>query len=186
MNVDVNARPAERKSTMASLITQVVNDLDSSPSDNVKAFVLHLGWHEGAKLKERTQIGGGPGRSFFQFEPPRAKDAVAYAKTKGWLDKLATASGKTAAEIEAAGNALPSSGGNWGGNLIETLLTSNDLFGTYLARISLRKIPATIPAGNSQHAEYWADHWKIVFGPPPDRANKVAQFLANANEVDGL
>ena len=62
----------------------------------------------------------------------------------------------------------------------------DDLPARVEARIALRKIPASIPTGNAQHAEYWADHCKIVFGPPPDRANKVAQFLANANEVDGL
>jgi hypothetical protein len=110
MNVDTDAAPAARKGTMNGIINQVVNDLDATPSDNVKLFILHVGWHEGLDLTKREQVGGGPGRSFFQFEPPLAKDAIAYAKTKGWVGKLAAAAGKTETEVEDAGDALPSSG----------------------------------------------------------------------------
>jgi hypothetical protein len=186
MNVDVNASPADRKHAMEAIIKQVVDDLDAFPSDNVKAFILHVGWHEGAKLSHRTQIGGGPGRSFFQFEPPLAKDAVAYAKQKGWLANLASSTGKTEAEIESAADALPSSGGGWNGNLIETLLTSSDLFAGYLCRIALRKLPSAIPTGVDAHSEYWAANWKRVFDSAEDRIAKKKQFVENANEVDSL
>ena len=186
MNVDTDASPAVRKQAMQTIIEQVVDNLDASPSDNVKSFLLHVGWHEGAQLLHRTQIGGGPGRSFFQFEPPLAKDAVAYAKQKGWLGKLAEGTGHTEAEIESAGAALPTHGGLWNGSLMETLLTSSDLFGTYLCRIALRKLPSEIPAGVDAHAEYWAAHWKRVFDSDNDRLDKKAQFVKNANEVDSL
>jgi len=90
------------------------------------------------------------------------------------------------AEIDSAGDALPSSGGGWNGNLIETLRTSNDLFASYLCRIALRKLPSAIPTGVDAHSEYWATNWKRMFDSAEDRIAKKKQFVGNANEVDLL
>jgi hypothetical protein len=193
VNVDVAAPPFKRKTTLQDLIAQVEDGLKvlSSPraSDNVKAFILHVGWYESLELTRRRQLCGGPGRSFFQFEPARAKESIAYAKVKGWLDKLAGSSERTAAEIEAAGNALPSFGSTWPeDNPVEILLASDnhDLFATYLIRIALRKVLQAIPMGNDSHAVYWADRWKIVFASAEERQEKIAQFKAYADAVDQL
>ncbi len=188
MNVDVNAPDSERKATMQSIIASAASQIDSSPDDNVKLFLLHVAWYEGMRVTKRLQVGGGPGRSFFQFEAPRAKDAMLYAKSKGWLPKLSTACGNSSEELEAAGTALPNSGSWPSGNLIESLLAADnqDLFATLLTRIAFRKVPGSIPPGNQNHAVYWADHWKIVFESPADRAAKIAQFKANADNADAV
>lgn len=184
-NVDVAADDATRVKVMWGLIGQVVDDLDSSEKDNKKKFLLHVSWHEGAFLRERSQIGGGPGRSFFQFEAPLAKDAVLYAKQKGWLGRLATTSGLAEKELTDAANAI--TGGAWpANNAIEKALRESDLFGAYLARIALKKVPANIPSGNDKHAEYWADHWKKVFSSPQERARLIAVVKAEADQVDML
>jgi hypothetical protein len=193
MNVDVTKPPGQRKSAMIGLIAQVVNDLDLNKNgivyQNVSAFILHVGWHEGLELTKRRQVWGGPGRSFFQFKPPRAKEAVAYAKVKGWFDRLVKSSGKTGAEIEAGANALPSSGSTWPeDNPIESLLASDDqdLFATYLIRIALQKVLQAVPKPNDLQAVYWADRWKLVFASAEDRQEKINQFKANADAVDKL
>ncbi|PQO28493.1 hypothetical protein DTL21_28235 [Bremerella cremea] len=186
-NVDTSESPENRVAAMWKIIDKVVSDLDSgntsSVSLNKKKFLLHVAWHEGAFLKHRKQIGGGPGRSFFQFEAPLAKDAVLYAKQKNWLGRLASASGKTENELETAANAI--TGGSWpDDNAIEESLLESDLFGTYLARIALKRIPQAIPTGNAAHAEYWADHWKRVFSSPEQRAELIERFENEADDVD--
>jgi hypothetical protein len=199
-NVDTNATDAIRVSMMWQLVSDVVEDMQSqSPADvnlNIKKFLLHVAWHEGRFLRTRVQDprhpGGppGPGRSFFQFEPPRAKDAVDYAKQKEpdkhWLTLLATRSGQTNYALETASTELHLATDWPANNLIERLLRENDLFGVYMTRIVLARLPSAIPVGNAGHAQYWADHWKIGFTPPEDRNELTTRFTNEANAVDQL
>lgn len=188
-NVDITAAPADRKKALLESIDAVLAEFDGkTPPPAVRTFLLHVGWHEGAALKARTQIGGGPGRSFYQFEAPRAKDAVAYAKQKGWLGRLATSSGKSEMELADAGDALPAAGAWPANSLIEQLLgaADQDVFATDMIRVALKKIPAAVPAGLDDQAEYWAKHWKIQFASDADRVAKKAQFKAAAQAVDAL
>src|SRR4051794_24040813 len=78
---ELAAEPDPRQRALAfwPIVSHRVDDLDETPSLNVKKFLIHVAWHEGDKLQARTQYGGGPGRSFFQFEAYRAKEAVQYA-----------------------------------------------------------------------------------------------------------
>lgn len=197
-NVDVSAGDKIRVGVMWQLISDVVEDIQSqSAADiklNIKKFLLHVAWHEGRFLRTRIQDPRrpgdppGPGRSFFQFEPARAKDAVDYAKQKEpdkhWLTLLATRSGQTNQALEQASNDLFLST-NWpANNLIEKLLREDDLFGVYMIRIVLARLPSVIPVSNAAHAQYWADHWKIVFRPPEDRTELITRFTKEANEAD--
>ena len=195
---DTNPSNPDRVRIMWALISDAVEDLQSqSPSDtklNIEKFLLHVAWHEGRFLYTRVQDprqpgdAPGPGRSFFQFEPARAKDALDYAKQreadKHWFTLLATRSGQTTAALESAGNDLFLATDWPQGNLIEQLLRENDLFGVYLTRMALARLPSAIPFDNSGHAQYWADHWKIVFNSPDDKAELIARFTSEANDVD--
>jgi hypothetical protein len=191
-NVDVKAKDKERVKVFWNILDGVVNDLDKSASAEdkvkIKKFLLHVAWHEGAMLTKRQQDPTGPGRSFSQFEPPRAKEAVAYAKQKDWLSKLATASGQTADALAKAGDDLPEAAGKpWPDkNLIEKELVDSDPFGAYLARIAFKKIPEAIPPDNKAHAEYWAKYWKIKFDSDAQKKELIERFEKEANEVDKL
>jgi hypothetical protein len=199
-NVDTNASDSDRVGTMWQLVSDAVEDMQSQSSAdaklNIKKFLLHVAWHEGRFLRARVQDPRrpgdppGPGRSFFQFEPARAKDAVDYAKQreqdKHWLTLLATRSGQTNQALEDASTELHLAR-NWpDNNLIERLLRENDLFGVYMTRIVLARLPSAIPVGNTGHAQYWADHWKIVFNPPEDRSELITRFTNESNAVDQL
>lgn len=200
VNVDINASNLERVRAMWQLISECIEDLHpSSSSDykiNLKKFLLHVAWHEGKFLKARIQDPwrpgepNGPGRSFFQFEPARAKEAVDYAKRKesdrGWLTRIALKAGKDSKTILDANEALIEATKWPPGNLIERLLIDNDLFGVYLARIAFSKIPESIPMENSSHAEYWAKHWKRVFDNDAQRTELVRRFAEESNMVDTM
>jgi hypothetical protein len=200
MNVDTSAAPKDRVAALWDTIGLVVTDLDSSPSDNTKLFLLHVAWHEGAGLTARAQFGGGPGRSFYQFEPARARDAINYAESKGWAARLAqalqqdglipatTTGGDATQMLLDARDALPTTFGSpWptSNPLVEQGLLGSDLFGTYLIRIDLRRIPAAIPAGNQGHAQYWADYWKIKFDSDSQKQALIATFKGEADTADG-
>jgi hypothetical protein len=186
-NVDTSARPADRAAQMLSLLEVTESDLDTAQSasfrNNVTRFLLHVSWHEGAKLTRREQMQGGPARSFFQFEMGRAKDAGDLAIEKGLVGKLAAVSGRSELVLRTAINGLSSGSSFPDGNLIRTLLTANDLFGCYLARIAFKRISAPIPRTTAGHATYWYEHWKVT-GGDPDTLKKV--FTREANEVDAL
>lgn len=191
-NVDTAASEADRVAHMKMLVTAAVEELDSTASASTKAntvlFLMRVAWHEGAQLSARRQNGGGPGRSFFQFEPGKVKDGVDHAVTRNEIVDLATSGGSTSQRIQDSeddltlGAAWPSDG------LIERLLGDDDdavdLFAIYLARIALKRIPAAIPADVDGHATYWADHWKVSFDSPADRTAKIAQFKTNATALD--
>ena len=191
-NVDTSDSAADRVTHMKRLVEAAVDKLDSSASttakENTVLFLMRVAWHEGAQLSTRRQNGGGPGRSFFQFEPGKAKDGVNHAVTRNEIVDLATSGGSTSQRIRdseddlALGAAWPADG------LIERLLGDDDdavdLFAIYLARIALKRIPAAIPTNADGHATYWADHWKVSFDSPADRTAKIAQFKANATVLD--
>jgi hypothetical protein len=152
--------------------------------------MLHLAWHEGARLTARVQDSG-PAKSFFQLEAHRAKDGCSYAAQIGCVSKLAAAAGASEADINAAWPALPdydstdpnNSAKYPPGNLIGTSLETIDLFGIYVARYCLKRIPSPIPADNPSQANYWYTNWKIS-GGDPDSLKQT--FIAEANEVDAL
>lgn len=193
---DTNDR--NRVAAMWALLTTAVNDLSSSDTeinrDNFRRFLLHVAWHEGSFLKQRVQqptSPSRPGRSFFQFEPLRAKEAVLYAQqlesSRGLLTKLAQVSGKTKDELKTSANAINTV---WpAGNLLEDLLSggqANDLFASYLARIAFMQIPEAIGYTLSAHAAYWAKYWKRVFNPPSDQVVLEKRFQQEATTVDAL
>lgn len=176
-NVDVAATPKDRVNHMRELVAFAVDELDeTAPSDakkNTVLFLMRVAWHEGAQLTARRQSGGGPGRSFFQFEPAKAKDGVDHAITKKVIGDVAAAGGSTSKRIEDSAKDLVL-GSPWpNGGLIEKLLGGEDeavdLFGIYLARISLKRIPSVIPTDLDGQAEYWAKHWKVKFDSDADR-----------------
>lgn len=200
-NVNVDANDATRVASMWELISDAVDDIQSQSSadvkDNVKRFLLHVAWHEGRFLRTRVQdpknngATPGPGRSFFQLEPPRAKDAVDYAKQREpdrhWLTLLATRSGLSKQELETASIELLLSATTWPANSkIETCLRESDLFGVYMTRMALARLPAVIPPGNREHATYWADNWKKIFKSPEERELLIARFIEECKMVDAL
>jgi hypothetical protein len=63
---------------------------------------------------------------------------------------------------------------------------SSDLFGTYLIRIDLRRLPSAIPTGNQGHAQYWADNWKIQFDSDAQKQALIATFKGEADTADSL
>jgi hypothetical protein len=189
--VDIPSEPDPGKRAVAffPIISAVVNDLDTSPQDNTKRFLMHVAWHESARLTTRVQIGG-PAKSFFQFEAYRAKEALEFAETKGLSSKLAVASGKTENELKVAKGLLPDYDPNDSscsvfptGNLVGTLLETNDQFGSYLARIEFMRFAAAIGTTNAQHADYWYQYWKRTGGNP---TKLKATFIQEAIEVDAL
>ena len=115
------------------------------------------------------------------MEPGAASDGVKRAKSKGWLDSLATASGNTEADLTAAAAAL-ALGKPWpAGNLIEEALKSFDLFGVEVARAYLSAGSSVIPTDVGEQADYWESDWHRV----PNAAKK-AQWLVNAKKVNKL
>jgi hypothetical protein len=194
-NVVTGDSDADRVAQMLKVVDAVVVDMDQGKLTvmqqmDVKRFLMRVSWHEGAKLKHRKQLGGGPGRSFFQFEPGKAKDGVDYADSKGWLGKLATAGSTTEADLKTSAAAL-TLGSPWpAGGLIEKLLgvagSESDLFAVYVARVALKRLPSAIPEGLDAQTTYWADNWKVQFDSPADRTAKMAQFKTNALELEKL
>jgi hypothetical protein len=190
-NVDITADDAVRVQQLWTLIGNVATALgDSGDVNNAMRFMLHLAWHEGARITARVQAGQGPARSFYQLEREKAIDAVDYANTKNWVGLLADAAGLGSGNTQPILDALnqlqqdPSNPNFPDPNLIEQELRTVDLFGTYMARIALRRLPDPIGPSNQDHAQYWADHWKIVFDSDDQKAALIAQFKQEADAVD--
>lgn len=186
-NVDTTASRQNRAKRMFSLLGIVTSDLDGGLSEEaqgtIRSFLLHVAWHEGVKLTRRKQMQGGPARSFFQFEMAKARDAADYAIRKNWLGKLAARCNCAEADLKKAIAELTSGSAFPEGNLVRTLLETHDLFACYLARIAFKRVPETIPATNSKHAEYWYRYWKVTGGDPRTLRKN---FQNAANEVDRL
>ncbi len=113
---------------MKELVTFAVDQLDETATSDAKKntvlFLTRVAWHEGALLTARRQNGGGPGRSFFQYEPAKAKDRVDYAVTKKVIGDIAAAGGSTPKRVEDSARDLVL-GSPWpNGGLIEKLLAS--------------------------------------------------------------
>jgi hypothetical protein len=192
--VDVAEPDAKVRATrLLDAIGDVVEDLDTGGTHgsraNVKRFLLHVAWHEGDRATKRVQLGGGPGRSFFQFEADLATDSVPYAKQKGWIDRLVGSSNFTEAQLLADATANVDHAWPFGSVIERTLgdgADTSDPFAIHLARIAFKRVPDSIPAGSVAHATYWADHWKRSFTSRSDRESKIAQFIANSQSVDAL
>lgn len=185
-NVDTSATPQERATQMWTLLGIMGSDLDAADSatarENARRFLLRLTWHEGARLTKREQIGGGPGRGFFQFEMSKAKDGGDYAKQKKWLPKLAAVSSHSEQNLTAGFGELTAGTDFPANNLIHKLLRTHDLFGCYLARIALKRLSEAIPTTIEGHAAYWFKHWKVK----GDEGSLTKIFIAAAKEVDKL
>ena len=101
------------------------------------------------------------------MERGKAIDAIDYANARGWMDRLADSAGASREAILSAWNELKEASGSYfpDGNLIGDLLKSDDhdLFATYMARIALKRVSEPVGTSYEDHANYWADHWKIVF-----------------------
>lgn len=188
---DIPAEPNPEKRALAffPIISTVVNDLDSTPRDNVKRFLMHVAWHEGARLTSRLQIGG-PARGFFQFEAYRAKEALKWASSKKLTGTLAKAANRSEDDLNDSTRELPDFDQNDKScssfptsNLVRFLLETNDQFGTYLARIEFTRFSQPIGNTNVDHAEYWYRYWKRT-GGDASRLKKI--FADEAKEVDGL
>lgn len=191
-NVDTAAGPKDRASAFIALAESCTNDLDASANAQQKAaivrFLARLAWHEGAQLLHRRQLANGPARGFSQFEAHRAKDALEYAKQKKLMPTLVNVSGQTLAALEAATKALPAYGAPRSayfpaGNLIESVLLENDLFGVYLTRIAFLKVPQVVPSGINAQADYWFKHWKVT---DPDPQGVKQKFIRSAQQLDAL
>lgn len=200
-NVDVAARPGERARQFWDILGHAIDIVDVGVAPEIRArarrFMMHLAWHEGRRLVARVQDNQGPARSFLQLEAHRAKDGIVYARQKGWLDRFVALAGGpvTEAALGTAAEALP----NYNsadpkasavfppGNLIESLLRTVDAFGVAVARSCLRRLPAALPVGAADEAEYWYKHWKITGGDPEalkrtfiDECAEVDTFLPTA------
>jgi hypothetical protein len=193
-NVATSDSPQKRANALFNVIRAVTKETDydggATPAQRLNAslFLLEVAWHEGARLTTRIQLPTGPGRSFYQFEMVRAREAVEYANQNDnsttWLDDLAAAAGHTGAEILAAAQQL---GGAWpAGNLVDQRLRNDDLFASILIRVALKKLPQAIPTSVAGHATYWADQWKRVFDDVDDRTEQVARFTSEITEVRAL
>jgi hypothetical protein len=71
-------------------------------------------------------------------------------------------------------------------NAVARLLDTVDLFGTYMARIALKRISDPIGTSTGDHAQYWADHWKIKFDSDSDKAAQIATFTTEADACDKI
>ena len=195
-NVDTEGSDAERIRSIYRLISVVVEDLDQGGVHTpeyrrvTKKFLATVALRE-SRIKTRVQNANGPARSFFQIEAHRAKDCCAEAQERGWLATLAAACGRTEPELAAAAAALP----DWdaadpaasarfpAGSLIEECLRTNDLFGVYMTRICLRRLPQLIPADSRAQACYYYDHWKVEGG---DECDLKARFEDDCRKVAGV
>lgn len=187
-NVDTAAKAPVRVAALVALLDRIVAVTDASSNAdvriNIRNFLLHVAWHESAKLTRRSQMNGGPARSFFQLEAPRAKDAVEYAKTRSYLDEACAEANISTVDIEKAAKDLkPGIPAFPAKNLLGERLADADAFSIWLVRCVLMRISAPIPTGNRAHAEYWYAHWKVT-GGDADALKKT--FARSADEVDML
>lgn len=180
-NVDIGAKPAERARQFLELAHQAIQSLDGSVGAAILSFHVRTGWHEGMDLTKRTQHPSGPGRGFLQMEPGAAKDAIARAVNKRWIDKLAMAASTTAKLLEKAASDL-ALGRPWPvGNLIQASLLDYDIFALMAARAYLSRGPEPIPEDLVQQSEFWEAHWHRKAD-----AAKKAKWLADARRLDKL
>jgi hypothetical protein len=187
-NIDVGRPNKDRAIAYEALVRQCTTDIGGN-GDVVK-FLVRTAWHEGAKIKKRIQDPKkpgdppGPARSFLQMEAQSAKDAIERAGQKSWMDELALVSGKAESNIKSAGDELPKSGQTPyfpNGNLIGSLLESDDLFGIYLGRIYITRTSDEVGSTRDKQADFWEDHWHKI----KDQTKKQ-QFIDNAKEVDSF
>lgn len=180
-NVDIGASDADRAKAYVLIVEQALLELDGVKKDNVIRFLVRTGWHEGAKLTARVQVGGGPARSFLQMEPGAAKDGILRASAKGWSAAVAAAGSISETDLSEAADDLVL-GSPWpSGNRVESALKTYDLFGVEVGRAYLSASPTQIPTDRTAQANYWESEWHRVSAPA-----KKAQWLANARVVDAL
>ncbi|GDY00480.1 hypothetical protein LBMAG48_28830 [Phycisphaerae bacterium] len=176
----------ERVAQLTAVVSSCISIVDHTGAiDPHKSLFLHrVAWHESLRLMHRTQIGGGPGRGIYMFEPDRATETVVYAikMNKSWWAALCDVGGCNAGDLEESTKRIAASK-KWGTNeLLETLLLTNDHFTTLLARIAFWMISAPINSSDLDfHTQYWLDHWWRGTGPnDPNRPVRKKAFLASA------
>ncbi len=187
--IDLSA-PAPRRVQQFSSVQKAVlarSDPGGTAASTVESFLLHVAWHESARLTTRTQWQQGPARGLFQMEPVRVREAIEYARTRGFETALVVEARTDVTTLRAAAVALPTTGTTWpSGSLAEQWLLTHDEFAILLARIALKKIPIPIPSAIELQAHYWADHWKRVFPSPAARTQALRTFRDESLEVDTL
>lgn len=117
-----------------------------------------------SNLIHRRQIGGGPGRGYYQMEPATHDDI--------WKNYLAYRK-KLAATIGGLVAA--------GGDRLRALET-NDTYATGMARVHYMRVPAPLPSSGDVKAmaNYWKLHYNTVLG-----VGTAKQFVDNWNRVMG-
>ena len=118
------------------------------------------------------------------MEAPRAKDAVAYAAQRKFLDEAALAAKHPLEDITAAAAQIQADKAHFPqGNLLGELLGIADTFAVWLVRSEFMRIAEAIPASNVGHADYWYRHWKRSGGDPEALKRR---FALAADEADRL
>lgn len=111
-------------------------------------LVLGTALHEGMGLRHRRQIGGGPGRSYFQMEGATHDDI--------WNNYLVYQAALKA-KVEAL---LPA-----GANKLEAL-ENDDTYAAAMCRVHYRRQPGALPAYNDLdgQARYWKQYYNTALG----------------------
>jgi hypothetical protein len=191
-NVDTSdANDSHRVATLTALINIVVADLDAAPLSSgpiAIRLLLLIAWHEGARLTQRTQLGGGPARSFYQLQAASA--ATAYNSSYMTSDRLYLLAGLLNVSQDAIMNdflALGSGASFPAGNLVARGLVESDLFGSYLARILMKTIPGALPQPDPSYASeanFWLDHWHTSTGDDTTDNQLKTQFISDCRAID--
>ncbi|MBB5346190.1 hypothetical protein [Tunturibacter empetritectus] len=164
-NVDTNATDAQRVATMDALLAVVVGRMDADPEvlKRAKRMLLLIAWHEGALLRTRVQGADGPARSFFQIECATAKNGFTSSALGAALkSEMAATVDSDVPTLTAAAAALTNTHDFPAGSLIKNWLEQVDIFGSYLARLILKKSADALPAPDStftREADYWYNVW---------------------------
>ncbi|MEX1368658.1 MAG: hypothetical protein AB1Z98_36355 [Nannocystaceae bacterium] len=117
-------------------------------SQGAAQLLLGTALHEGGGLRYRRQIGGGPGRSFFQIEVATHDDI--------W-DNYLVYNASLAARVESL---IPA-----GANKLNEL-ENNDNYAAAMCRVHYLRQPGALPAFNDLEgqARYWKQYYNTPLG----------------------
>ena len=129
-------------------------------SDRAEALLVATAAHESAGLRYIKQVRG-PALSFYQIEPPTARDIW-----DRWLPKQSITL-RTNAQVVAEFRP---------GDYLENRLLADMRFATVTARLIYWRVPEALPKANDVPgmASYWKRFWNTSLG-----AGTPEQFIAN-------
>ena len=113
-----------------------------------KGFLYKVAMAESAGGKHLVQLGGGPGRGYFQFERPTVEDILNHLRDTKAADFIRK-------KIKNR-DLLPLVG--------ENLITYDLEFQVVLARVHLMRFRETIPSDMLGQAKYWKKYWNTYLG----------------------